>query len=220
MWSIACMAKFQVMNSTMGFSPAKAAPTPTPAKPCSVMGVSTTRWAPNSSSKPLRDLVGALVFADLLAHEEHGRVAPHLLGHGVAQRLAHGHADHLGPGRNLGLGARLGGRACGPPAPARPEAGLRRDRARAPPARSDGRSALAPAGRPQGDGPRHRAAARCAASRGMRPPPGVLAVGEEHGDRRDSPSRARCPPAPGSCRAARRRPPRPPWSPCRSRSRR
>ena len=51
-WSIACMAKFQVMNSTIGRSPAKPAPTPRPAKPYSVIGVSITRFAPNSSSRP------------------------------------------------------------------------------------------------------------------------------------------------------------------------
>ena len=50
-WSMACMAKFQVMNSTMGFSPAMAAPTPRPANPCSVMGVSITRRSPNSCSR-------------------------------------------------------------------------------------------------------------------------------------------------------------------------
>ena len=55
----------------------------------------------------LGDLVGALILADLLAHDEHRRIAAHLLGHGVAQRLAHGHADHLGAGRDLGLGPRL-----------------------------------------------------------------------------------------------------------------
>ena len=64
------MAKFQVMNSTIGFRPAKAAPTPTPAKPCSVIGVSMTRRAPNSCKQALRHLVGALVFGDLLAHDE------------------------------------------------------------------------------------------------------------------------------------------------------
>jgi len=32
--------------------PVVAAPTPTPAKPSSVMGVSTTRIGPNSSSRP------------------------------------------------------------------------------------------------------------------------------------------------------------------------
>ena len=52
MWSIACMAKLKVMNSTMGLSPPMAAPTPMPANPASVMGVSITRPAPNSSSRP------------------------------------------------------------------------------------------------------------------------------------------------------------------------
>ena len=55
----------------------------------------------------LADLVGALVLGDLLAHQEHVGVAAHLLGHGVAQRLAHGLADHLGAGRDLGLARRL-----------------------------------------------------------------------------------------------------------------
>ncbi len=52
MWSIACMAKLKVMNSTIGFRPVSAAPTPMPAKPCSVIGVSMTRRAPNSCSRP------------------------------------------------------------------------------------------------------------------------------------------------------------------------
>ena len=51
MASMACMAKLKVMNSTIGFSPAKAAPTPSPAKPYSVIGVSTTRLSPNSCSR-------------------------------------------------------------------------------------------------------------------------------------------------------------------------
>ena len=71
MWSIACMAKFQVMNSTIGLSPAKAAPTPTPAKPYSVIGVSTTRRSAELIEQALGDFVGALILADLLAHEEH-----------------------------------------------------------------------------------------------------------------------------------------------------
>ena len=37
---MAGMAKLKVMNSMIGFRPAKAAPTPRPAKPCSVIGVS------------------------------------------------------------------------------------------------------------------------------------------------------------------------------------
>jgi hypothetical protein len=51
-WSIACIPKFQVMNSTIGLIPAMAAPTPSPAKPCSVIGVSMIRFGPNSSSRP------------------------------------------------------------------------------------------------------------------------------------------------------------------------
>src|SRR5579871_4198866 len=47
-WSIACMAKLKVMNSTIGLRPAIAVPTPSPANPCSVMGVSITRVGPNS----------------------------------------------------------------------------------------------------------------------------------------------------------------------------
>ena len=74
----------------------------------------------------LADLVGALIFGDLLAHQEHGVVAPHLFGDGVAQRLAHGDRRRgalvlrLGPGCGRGRrrrrrrrwGQRLGGRWC------------------------------------------------------------------------------------------------------------
>jgi hypothetical protein len=38
-WSMACMAKFQVMNSTMGRKPRYAAPTAKPVNPASVMGL-------------------------------------------------------------------------------------------------------------------------------------------------------------------------------------
>jgi len=50
-WSIACMAKFQVMNSTIGRSPAWRRRRDA-GKACSVMGVSITRLSPNSSSRP------------------------------------------------------------------------------------------------------------------------------------------------------------------------
>ena len=52
MWSMACMAKLKVMNSTIGRRPASAAPVPMPAKPISLMGVSTTRRWPNRASSP------------------------------------------------------------------------------------------------------------------------------------------------------------------------
>src|ERR671910_950592 len=61
-WSIACMAKLKVMNSTIGLRPVKAAPTPRPANPCSVIGVSTTRRGPKSCRRARR-LGGGLVGA-------------------------------------------------------------------------------------------------------------------------------------------------------------
>ena len=48
-----CMEKLNVMNSQIGFNPAKAAPTAIPANPISVIGVSMTLLAPNLSSNPL-----------------------------------------------------------------------------------------------------------------------------------------------------------------------
>jgi hypothetical protein len=52
-WSMACIEKLKVMNSTTGRSCWYAAPVARPAKPASVIGVSITRPEPNSFSKPL-----------------------------------------------------------------------------------------------------------------------------------------------------------------------
>ena len=65
-----------------------AAPTATPAKPCSV--------------------VGALVFGNFLAHHEDAVVGPHFLRHRIAQRFADRGRDHGRAGRKLGIGCRLG----------------------------------------------------------------------------------------------------------------
>ncbi len=51
-WSIASSAKLIVMSSTTGRSPAIAAPTPAPTMVFSEIGVSRTRFSPNSSSSP------------------------------------------------------------------------------------------------------------------------------------------------------------------------
>ena len=51
-WSIASSAKLTVMISTIGRSPAIAAPTPMPTIVFSEIGVSRTRFSPNSSSSP------------------------------------------------------------------------------------------------------------------------------------------------------------------------
>lgn len=54
---MACMEKLKVMNSQIGRKPAIAAPTAIPAKPISVIGVSTTRWSPYFFQRP-RDTWG------------------------------------------------------------------------------------------------------------------------------------------------------------------
>ena len=74
-WSIASSAKLTVMISTIGRSPAIAAPTPMPTIVFSEIGVSRTRFSPNSSSSPSRHLEGALEDADVLAHQEDRLVA-------------------------------------------------------------------------------------------------------------------------------------------------
>ena len=35
------------------------------------------------------DFIGALILGDFFAHQKYRRIAPHLLRHGVAQRVAH-----------------------------------------------------------------------------------------------------------------------------------
>ena len=58
----------------------------------------------------LRDLVGALIFGDFLAHHEDGFVAAHFFGHRVTQGFAYGHGDHRRPLGDLG---RRGDGGCG-----------------------------------------------------------------------------------------------------------
>ena len=50
------MPKLNVMSSTIGCNPAIAAPMASPVNPASVIGVSSTRWEPNSSTNPLLTL--------------------------------------------------------------------------------------------------------------------------------------------------------------------
>ena len=84
-WSIACMAKLKVMNSTIGFKPGERGADAEAGK--AVLGDRRVDDAPGAEflQQALRDLVGALIFGDLLAHHEDVLVAAHLLGHGVAQ---------------------------------------------------------------------------------------------------------------------------------------
>ena len=62
-----------------------AAPTPSPAKPSSLMGVSTIRLLPNRSRRPLRDLVRSVVLGDLFAQEEDVPIPLHFLGERLIQ---------------------------------------------------------------------------------------------------------------------------------------
>ncbi len=55
-WSYATRLKFQVMISTIGRSPAMAAPIASPQNPFSAIGVSTMRSGPNSLSMPWETL--------------------------------------------------------------------------------------------------------------------------------------------------------------------
>ena len=64
-WSMACMPKFQVMNSTMGRRPAIAAPTPMPAKPCSAVAFRSTTfsWRNRRDSSSCRTCMGTRLTA-------------------------------------------------------------------------------------------------------------------------------------------------------------
>ncbi len=66
--------------------------------------------------QPLRHLVGALIFRDLLAHDEDIAIAPHFFRHRIAQRFADGHGHHLGAFGDfrIGLGDGLWSRGCFP----------------------------------------------------------------------------------------------------------
>ncbi len=52
----------------------------------------------------LADFVGALIFRDFLAHQEHVFVAAHFFGHRIAQGFAHGHGHHFGALRKIRVG--------------------------------------------------------------------------------------------------------------------
>src|SRR5438874_2465939 len=98
------------MNSIMGRVPDIAAPTPKPAKPASVMGVSITLSRPNLSSKSLDTcasmdefsnnfckntgnannvyLVRSLILSNFLSHQEDFGISLHFLRYGFPQRIS------------------------------------------------------------------------------------------------------------------------------------
>ena len=77
----------------IGRSPTIAAPTPTPAKPSSVIGVFDAHLA-ELLEQPLRDLVRAVVHADLFPHQEDAVVVVQLLAKRLVQGVAVGEDRH------------------------------------------------------------------------------------------------------------------------------
>ena len=199
MWSIACMAKLKVMNSTIGFSPSEGGADADAGE--AVLGDRRVDdpFRAELLQEPLTDLVGALVLGDLFAHQEDVAVAAHLFRHGVAERLA----DRLLLGFLVELG--LGGVHFG-------EVALvdRRLLFRGP--RFGRRVGFRRVGFRRFRLGRFRRGFGVA--RVVR---NVLALADEHGDDRIGRPRLPSPRPPSACRSCLRRPPRPPWSPCRSR---
>ena len=211
MWSIACMAKLNVMNSTIGFSPAKRRADADAGE--TVLGDRRVDDALGAEllQQALRDLVGALILGDLLAHHEHAVVGAHLLGHGVAQRLAHGRSS---PSRCLP--ARR--------APAAPSAAAGSAAADSTLAGRRCAGAFAGGLRPSTSAGarlgRFASALALGLGAAVLERGGVLALAEDQRDRRVDLDVLGALRRRGSCRACPRRRPRPPWWPCRSRSRR
>ena len=66
-----------------------------------MIGVSTTRLGAEFLQKALRNLIGALILGDLLAHDEDIGVAAHFFGHRIAKRFADADGDHFGSGGKI-----------------------------------------------------------------------------------------------------------------------
>jgi hypothetical protein len=78
----------------IGRKPAIAAPTPSPANPSSVIGVSITRLGPKFFQQATRDFISALIFSNFLAHQKDGRIARQLFFKSEVQSVAHCHYSH------------------------------------------------------------------------------------------------------------------------------
>jgi hypothetical protein len=95
-WSIACMAKLKVMNSTIGFKAAHRRADADAGK--AMLGDRRIDHALGAEflQQALGDLVGALIFGDLLAHHEH--VGSRRISSAMASRSASRMVwrDHLG----------------------------------------------------------------------------------------------------------------------------
>ena len=91
-WSIASSEKLIVISSTTGRSPAIAAPTPIPTIVFSEIGVSRTRFSPNSSSSPAVTLKAPWKTPMSSPMRKTRLVALHLLAQRLVERLAVAHS--------------------------------------------------------------------------------------------------------------------------------
>ena len=70
-------------------------------------GIDHPLWA-ELIEQTLGYLIGALILGHFLAHHEHARIAPHFLGHRIAQGFAHSRGFHVGASRDGGIELALG----------------------------------------------------------------------------------------------------------------
>ncbi len=93
-WSEEMVRKSMYMISAIGRMPRMAAPAAAPAIAASEIAVSITRCRAELVVEAAGRRIRAAVEPDVLAHDEHGLVALHLLALGVDDRLAVGHDRH------------------------------------------------------------------------------------------------------------------------------
>jgi hypothetical protein len=98
MWSIACMAKLKVMNSTIGFNPPNAAPTAIPAKPCSVIGCIDDTFGAEFIQQTLGYFIGTLVFGDFFAHQINTSSLPRISSAIASRRASRTVVDFMNVG--------------------------------------------------------------------------------------------------------------------------
>jgi hypothetical protein len=116
MWSMACIAKLNVMNSTTGRRPAKAAPTPKACKAVFGDGRIDDPFVAELFQQSAGDLGSPWILTDLFAHQEDPGIPPHFLSQSIPKGVAHSDAPHRAvlrrvagdDGRSDGLGSPRG----------------------------------------------------------------------------------------------------------------
>ena len=109
MWSIACMAKFQVMNSTIGLSPAKRRADADAGK--AMLGDRRVDHAPRAEllaagpGSPCRRPGIAPTSSPIMNTSASRRISSAMASRSASRTVMR---HHLGAGRNFGVGTRLG----------------------------------------------------------------------------------------------------------------